>query len=140
MSLFTKIVYDEARNPDPDTLPNFGVRVIGTTVRVKPLPTNAIYDAYRDCGFTEAQRNDSMSAILAGHGEHPSRVAKKLAEYPVDFTRSAFVEMYRLRAADRHHSAQKFEGEWAWVSDAMPLTAEHDLIPTHYMIAPAFEP
>lgn len=136
---FTEIKHDDAGNPDPSTLPEFGVKVLGTTVRKTPLPTNVIYDAYRDAGFTEEARNRSLSDILAGHGEYPTKVAKELAKHKPGFTRSALVEMYRIRAEDRPPAMQKFSGEWAWVSDAMPLTATHDLIPTHYMVAPVFE-
>lgn len=125
---------------DPATLPDFGVKVLGCTVRPTPLPTNVIYDAYRDAGFTDHQRNESLSAILAGHGEHPTKVAKALAKLPIEYTRSALVEMYRIKADDREQGQQKFAGDWGWVSDAMPITQEFDLIPTHWTPAPAFEP
>ena len=139
MSKPIEIKYDEAGNPDEATLPKFGERVLGTTIRKTPLLTKLIYDAWEAAGFSEKERNETISRVFEGKMETPSKVKKELEKHPVKFTRSAFIEMYRCRQEDRTPQMQKFKGEWAWVSDAMPLVVDLDMIPTHYVLAPIFE-
>jgi len=124
---------------DPNTLPPFGQKVLGCTVRKVPPPTDLIYEGYRKSGFPEAAMNAMLSATVSGGVDHPAKVLEYIAsKHESEISRSAFVEMYRLEEKDRVQGMPKFTG-WAWLSDAMPLAAEFDTLPTHWTSAPTFE-
>lgn len=138
MNEFTAVDDSVRVGNEPVGLPEFGERVLGCTVRRKPMPTRDVFEAFAACGFNEPAAAGFIMNGLA----FPAPVLKLLSARGIEqeYTRSTLVEMYRLRIQDRQQGQQKFVGEWAWASDAMPLDGEFDTLPTHWAPAPEFEP
>jgi hypothetical protein len=117
---------------EPVKMPDYGEQVLVCTVRAKPMPTKAIYDAYEAAGYPKS----AMEALLAAERPHPVEVLKALEKAGVkqQFTRSALVEAYRVHP-DEQAQGQHL-GDDHWACDAMPLAGAYDLTPTHWFPAP----
>ena len=128
---------------EPVALPGFGVRVLACTVRRTPFETEATFKAFAKKGPFAAigdakVREQAVADFILSGQRFPAEVLAELKAqgHEQQYSRSALVEMYRV---EERAKGQQVHGETRWACDAFPVNDAFDLVPTHWIEAPALE-
>lgn len=115
---------------EPVGLPDYGVRVLACTVRKRPFPTEAIFQAAEAAGVHDA-RNTMVMLIRAGL-PWPPAVLDELAKagHVQQYAQSARLEMYRI-PFDQRARGQALAKD-GWTCDALQLSPDYDTVPSHW--------